>query len=129
MSESPRRDALFHITSADEANDAARSGTYAPGTFDAEGFIHCSYSHQVRAVADRIFGGRSDLVLLEIDPARLSCDVVDENLEGGTERFPHIYGRLPVSAIVRVHQFPCDATGRFELPAVLNGLPPGGRRP
>ena len=115
---------LFHITSAGEASDAARSGTYAPKAFDAEGFIHCSYPQQVCAVANRLFSGRSDLVLLEIDRARLSCDVVDENLEGGPERFPHIYGRLPVSAILRVHRFPCDAAGRFELPAAVNGRRP-----
>jgi uncharacterized protein (DUF952 family) len=115
---------LVHITSADEASNAARAGTYAPKGFDAEGFIHCSYPHQVCAVAHRLFGGRSDLVLLEIDRDRLSCDVVDENLEGGTERFPHVYGRLPMSAIVRVHQFPCDATGRFDLPAALIGRRP-----
>ncbi len=37
------------------------------------------------AVANRIFRGRPDLVLLEIDPAELDCTVVDENLEGGSD--------------------------------------------
>jgi len=110
---------LYHITSAQEARDAALSGTYSPATFDAEGFIHCSYLHQVSAVANRIFAGRPDLVLFEIDPARLSCDVVDENLEGGAERFPHIYGRLPMHAVVGIFEFPCGRGGRFDLPHPL----------
>jgi uncharacterized protein (DUF952 family) len=41
-------------------------------------------------------------VLLEIDPSRLSCRIVDENLEGGVELFPHVYGRLPMSAVVGI---------------------------
>ena len=81
---------------------------YEPAAFGREGFIHCSYAHQVAGVANRIFKGRQDLVLLEIDPARLDCTVVDENLEGGSELFPHIYGRLQMSAVIAVRAFPCN---------------------
>ena len=111
--------AIYHITSADDARDAALSGAYAPKAFDVEGFIHCSYSHQVCAVANRIFAGRSDLVLFEIDRARLSCKVISENLEGGVELFPHIYARLPMSAVVGVYEFPCATDGGFDLPHPL----------
>jgi uncharacterized protein (DUF952 family) len=93
---------LFHITSEAEAKEAQRTGEYVPRAFEAEGFIHCSYGHQVPGTLNRIFKGRTDLVVFEIDRARLSCTVVDENLEGGAELFPHIYGRLPMSAVVRV---------------------------
>src|SRR5215475_596628 len=96
---------IYHITSAAAARKAERSGEYVPEAFAVEGFIHCSYAHQVESVMKRIFQGRSDLVVLEIDPARLPCQVVDENLEGGTELFPHIYGRLPMSAVVRIQDF------------------------
>jgi uncharacterized protein (DUF952 family) len=110
---------IYHITSSDEVATAAQTGSYVPGAFADEGFIHCSYAHQIRSVANRRFIGRSDLALLEIDRSRLSCDVLDENLEGGTDLFPHIYGRLPMAAVVRVHPFPCSADGRFELPRLL----------
>ena len=110
---------IYHITSAGEASDAARSGVYAPQAFEADGFIHCSYPRQIQAVANRRFAGRTDLVLLEIDRARLTCRVVDENLEGGTDRFPHVYGVLPMSAVVRVHAFPCGPAGLFDLPPTL----------
>jgi uncharacterized protein (DUF952 family) len=94
---------------------AKESGIYEPSAFVREGFIHCSYAHQVLAVANRIFRGRPDLILLEIDPAALDCRVVDENLEGGSELFPHIYGRLPMSAVIRTHDLPCDSEGVFSL--------------
>lgn len=95
---------IFHITSDQEANAAQRTGEYIPQRFDEEGFIHCSYERQVAGVLDRIFKGRTDLVLLEIDPARLDCKVIDENLEGGSELFPHLYGRLPMSAVVGIRR-------------------------
>jgi uncharacterized protein (DUF952 family) len=114
---------LFHIASARDAREAQRTSTYAPQAFEAEGFIHCSYRRQVCEVANRRFAGRSDLVLLEIEPGRLTCPVVDENLEGGAELFPHVYGRLPMSAVTQIHEFPCGADGRFELPPTL-AIPP-----
>ena len=111
---------IFHITTAEEAGAALERGSYVPKAFAVEGFIHCSYPHQIKEVANRRFAGRSDLVLLEIDRGRLSCHVLDENLEGGTEQFPHVYGQLPMAAVVRVHPFACGAAGRFELPASLD---------
>jgi uncharacterized protein (DUF952 family) len=107
---------IFHITSETELGEARRSGAYTPKAFAADGFIHCSHSWQVAAVANRLFRGRAGLVLLEIDPARLTCRVVEENLEGGSERFPHIYGALPFEAIAAVHQLPCGADGEFAWP-------------
>jgi uncharacterized protein (DUF952 family) len=104
---------IYHITSKHEASEAQKAGTYAPAAFEREGFIHCSYANQVMAVANRIFKGRPDLVLLEIDPAALDCRVIDENLEGGSELYPHIYGRLKMSAVMRVDLFPCDKEGKF----------------
>jgi len=104
---------IYHITSKQEAGEAERAGIYTPAAFAREGFIHCSYAHQVTAVANRIFKGRPDLVLFEIDPATLECRVIDENLEGGSELYPHMYGRLKMSDVIRVHPFPCDHEGRF----------------
>lgn len=109
---------IYHITSKHEASEAQKTGTYTPAAFEREGFIHCSYANQVMAVANRIFKGRPDLVLLEIDAAALDCRVIDENLEGGSELYPHIYGRLKMSAVMRVALFPCDKEGKFS-----QGLP------
>lgn len=103
---------LFHIATRDEFEGARASGAdYRPAAFAREGFIHCSYAHQLEATAARHFAGRTGLVLLEINRDALTCVVVDENLSGATELFPHVYGPLPLNAVVAVHSF--------------NGLPPG----
>lgn len=115
---------LFHITSRSALIRAREGGEYRPAGFDAEGFIHCSYARQVTAVANRLFRGVPDLVLLEIDPARLSCPIVDENLEGGEERYPHVYGPLPMTAVVCVHELSRGAGGAFERPPTLPADPP-----
>ena len=104
---------IYHITTKPEATRATHTGVYEPAAFGREGFIHCSYPHQVLAVANRLFRGGHDMVVLEIDPAALGCRVVDENLEGGSELFPHVYGRLNMSAVTRIHAFPCDPDGGF----------------
>ena len=93
---------IYHITTAEAAEAAQKSGEYTPEGFALEGFIHCSYAPQIQGVLQRRFQGRTNLVLLEIEPSRLTCPVVDENLEGGTELFPHIYGRLPMSTVVGI---------------------------
>jgi uncharacterized protein (DUF952 family) len=79
----------------------------------AEGFIHCSDSHQVVWVANQRFRGRQDLVLLHIDPAQLGLEVRYENLEGGIQQFPHVYGAIPVSAVVEVAAFQPSDDGTF----------------
>lgn len=110
---------MFHITSRHEIEAAQQVGYYQPQAFPQEGFIHCSYKSQVVSVANRLFRHREDLVLLAIEPSRLNCQVIDENLEGGTELFPHIYGSLPLTAICSIHEFPCNAHGWFQLPSAI----------
>lgn len=108
---------IFHITSRAEADEARRAGTYVAAGFQRDGFIHCSYARQLKRVADTNFHGRSDLVLLEIERGRVGCEVIDENLEGGSDLFPHVYGPLPMSAVTAIIDFPCEPDGTFELPA------------
>jgi uncharacterized protein (DUF952 family) len=105
---------IFHIAAQADVERAQRTREYMPEGFARDGFIHCSYAEQVIQVANRLFAGRQDLVLLEIDPQKLSCSVVDENLEGGLELYPHVYGHLPMAAVLAVHPFPCDERGRFQ---------------
>jgi uncharacterized protein (DUF952 family) len=107
---------IFHITSRAEADEARRTGTYVASAFHRDGFIHCSYARQLIRVADANFHGRSDLVLLRIDRDALECEVVDENLEGGSDLFPHVYGPLPMSAVTAIIDFPCRPDGTFGLP-------------
>ena len=87
----------------------------ATADFDFDGFVHCSYLEQVADVANSFYAGREDLLLLEINSEKVDARIVDENLDGGEERFPHVYGAIPVTAILATHQLSPDANGEFRL--------------
>jgi uncharacterized protein (DUF952 family) len=107
---------IYHLTTRAEADAAARSGEYFPTAFAHDHFTHCSHPHQVARVANHLFHGRRDLVLLEIARARLTARVIDENLESGTELFPHVYGAIPWSAVTAVLPFTPTDSGTFRFP-------------
>jgi len=104
---------FFHIASA--AEWARREQTYAPSSFESDRFIHCSTAAQIEAVASRLFRGNADLLVLSIDPDRLQAPVRYENLEGGDEPFPHIYGPLNLDAVVTVRAMRVSEDGTLWL--------------
>lgn len=109
---------ILHITTRDEWEAARELGIYRLDTLDTEGFIHCSTPEQVLGPANEFYRGRSDLVLLVIDPERLAADLVYEDLYGSGIAFPHIYGPLNLDAVAGVVPFPPRPDGTFELPAL-----------
>jgi uncharacterized protein (DUF952 family)/SAM-dependent methyltransferase len=107
---------ILHLAERAAWDRAALDGAYRGDTLDTEGFIHCSYPHQVVRVADALFAGRRDLVLLVIDADRLSAPLRDESFEPGGEAFPHVYGPLEMDAVAQVLPFEPSREGRFRLP-------------
>ena len=79
------------------------------------GFIHCSFAHQVQAIADAAYRGRADVVLLEIALDRVATTVRVESLEGGDNRFPHVYGSLVPDAVMRATPVTPGEGGRLRL--------------
>jgi uncharacterized protein (DUF952 family) len=105
---------IFHLTPAATWADAQRAGAYTADSLATEGFIHCSTADQVVWVANSRFRGRQDFVLLHIDSDRLSAPVKYENLEGGTQLFPHVYGALNLDAVIDATPFQADEHGAFD---------------
>ena len=103
---------LFHIAPA--AAWAKSVGPYTPAEFERDGFVHCSTQSQVIQVANTLFHGRSDLVLLMIDANAIEAPVRYENLSGGSELFPHVYSSLPRESIVAVEPLELRSDGSFE---------------
>ena len=68
-------------------------------------------------MANLRFRSQSGLVLLSIDTNRVIAPIVYENLEGGEQKFPHIYGELNLDAVVAVTQFEPGSDGFFVLPS------------
>ena len=104
---------IFHITSRTTWESALGAGIYEADSLSTEGFIHCSTADQYVWVANQRFRGRRDLVLLHIDPTRLRSEVRYENLEGGDTLFPHVYGAIPIGAVLNVTTFLPGPDGTF----------------
>jgi uncharacterized protein (DUF952 family) len=111
---------ILHIAKESDWKKARASAQYRADTLASEGFIHCSTREQVIRVANALFRGREDLVLLCIDSEMVETEIRYENLEGGDERFPHVYGPINLNAVVAVLDFAPQADGTFTLP---EGLP------
>jgi uncharacterized protein (DUF952 family) len=119
---------IFHIAPRQawpivETNSEGQTGArfYHPEMFPVEGFIHCSTGDQVVKVADIRFRGQTGLVLLCIDTDKVIAEIRYENLEGGMEFFPHIYGELNTNAVVQVADFEPGVNGYFALPEIQCG--------
>lgn len=110
---------LYHLALAPEWAAALVTGTYERSTIDRslaeEGFIHCSFAEQVQATADRYYRGRDDVVLLTIDAARLDAEVRVEEAPGTGRSFPHVYGPVPVEAVVDARPVRPGVDGRLDV--------------
>ena len=112
----PAPSVLVHLCSNAEWRFAQTRGEHRPGSLDVSGFVHLSTPEQVDLPANRLYAGRTDLVLLRIDPARLASPLRWEPgvaTDPDAMVFPHLYGALPVDAVINVTPYRPDADGRF----------------
>ncbi|GLW06172.1 hypothetical protein Misp01_13020 [Microtetraspora sp. NBRC 13810] len=110
---------IYHIASGADWERARREGVYTTSTrgrsLAEEGFIHASRAHQVAAVADAFYASDRDLLVLVIDEDRVEPEIRYEDVPGGEEPFPHIYGPLDVTAVLRTVPFAPGPDGRFRF--------------
>lgn len=114
---------ILHITTHREWEKAQMEGEYTAPSLNSEGFIHCSTLKQTADTANIFFKGQNGLVLLCIDENKLESVCKYEDPTGGGQHdpsvgslFPHIYGPINISAVIRVVDFPTSENGFFVLP-------------
>lgn len=98
---------ILHLAVPGDWEQAELVGEYRVSTrgltLEQQGFIHGAFPHQVTGVANRFYGDLSELVVLHIDTDRLDAELrVEPPADGIDELFPHIYGPIPVAAVVEV---------------------------
>ena len=103
---------VYKIVAAKEWSEAERAGVFLGAGVDrADGFIHFSTAEQAPDTADKWFAGRDDLTLAAIDAEALGGALRWEPSRGGA-LFPHLYGPLPMSAVVWSRPLRLGADGR-----------------
>ncbi|AKN17515.1 DUF952 domain-containing protein [Mycobacterium haemophilum] len=110
---------LVHLCGAEEWSRArSRGGIHLDGCGAASkaAFIHLSTLEQVHLPANRLYRSRTDLILLYIDPSELDSPVRWEPgvaTDPESMLFPHLYGPLPVRAVIRVTPYLPGPDGTF----------------
>ena len=109
---------IYHICKREEWETARQAGAYVGSSQDKlDGYIHFSALAQLRESARKHRTGQRGLVLLTVDAAALGPALKWEPSRGG-QLFPHLYGQLPVAAVLRVDDLPLGADGLHVFPAL-----------
>lgn len=100
---------IYHLATPTDWEDAQDAGDYRISTrgrtLEQEGFIHASRLDQLPGVVDAHYRDAGPLLLLTLDPLRLTADVRDDEVAPG-QVFPHVYGPLDLAAVVDVSPWP-----------------------
>ncbi|WP_237214727.1 DUF952 domain-containing protein [Falsiroseomonas oryziterrae] len=111
---------IYTLVRGDDWRAAERLGEYRGSADDTrDGFLHFSTAVQVRESAAKHRRGEPDLWLVEADTARLGDALKWEPASGGKRPglFPHLYGPLPVAAVLSATRLTLRDDGTHEFPA------------
>ncbi len=90
---------IYHIVLPENWEAVKNDLTYSAQSLETEGFIHCSYDHQLDGVIERYYSAAPTVVILKLDVDKLKSKFVSEPSTGG-EIYPHIYGPINLDAVV-----------------------------
>ncbi len=106
---------VFKIVPRAEWTEAA--ATYDGSAHDrADGFLHFSTWAQLPETLRRYYAGQTDLMLVAVDSEKLGAHLRWEYSRSRGEDFPHLYGALPLDAVIWAKPIGNGADGEFLLP-------------
>jgi uncharacterized protein (DUF952 family) len=111
--------ALLHLIHFADWERFQRDGSWAPASLTNEGFVHCTGDDALLLrVANSFYRDeRGQFMVLSIDPDRLDAPVRWELPPGADPHadtlFPHVYGPIPLSAVVGVRTATRDESGAY----------------
>lgn len=111
---------IYKILPASMWSKANEIGLFRGSAIDlADGFIHFSGAGQVVETATKHFAGQRDLLLLYVDAKSLGDALKWETSRGGA-LFPHLYGAMPLTAVIRVEPLPLGADNAHKFPVLID---------
>lgn len=93
---------IFHVTTVQQWQSNKTELHYLKK--ENEEFIHASTEQQLPQTIRRYFQGKSNLLLITIDPLIVAPEIKYEDLTEHGQLFPHIYGDLNLNAVVKVEE-------------------------
>ena len=114
MSERPLL--AYKVLTAPQMAALESVGEFAGAPIDIEdGYIHMSTAAQLTETVDKHFAGQDDLHVAAVDLVVLEGAVKWEESRGG-QLFPHLYGPLPLNAVIAYGPLERDSKGMVKLP-------------
>ena len=93
---------VYRILLAEEWRALQKHGEFGGNDLDQrDGYIHLSAREQITTTLEAHFDDVDDVVVVEIDAQKIAADLRWETSRDD-RLFPHLYGKLPLSAVVRV---------------------------
>ncbi|GAM06663.1 MAG: DUF952 domain-containing protein [Pseudomonadota bacterium] len=107
----------YKILTAPQMETLLRDQAFTGAPIDvADGYIHLSDAGQVNETLVKHFAGQDDLHLVAVNLDTLEGAIRWEVSRGGA-LFPHLYGELPMSAVMAYAPVSRDPDGELILPA------------
>ena len=116
---------IHHLIDAQDWAVARQARKVSPASLATEGFIHCCMDSQVAGVIDRYYSSTQNLWILDIDETLLGAATL--RWEGpvdpttgirrqstSDELFPHVYGPIPIEAVIAARRWDTPGTHRSE---------------
>ena len=124
---------IFHLVTEPELAAGLSATHYTPARFAQDGFVHCcgDEATTLAVAADYFASAATPVLVLALEPSRLDAKLVFEApapIPGfprehlsAAEKFPHVYGPLPLRAIAGVGRL-ARRGQRFDWPDGLGPL-------
>lgn len=112
----PTPDFVYKVVSRAVFYASDPAGAFVGMPIDLEdGYVHFSTATQLGETLRLHFAGQGDLVVFSVRTGDLGAALRWEPSRGG-QLFPHLYGELPMSAIVKSATVSVAADGGVTLP-------------
>jgi len=106
----------YKVLTGAERSELLAKGSFAGAPVDlADGYIHLSTAQQLPETVLKHFAGKTDLWIATVDLVALHEQVRWEPSRGG-QLFPHIYGDLPLTALIAHAPLQWESGGTIALP-------------
>ncbi len=110
---------IFKIATVADWHEAERAGRFEGSAHDkSDGFIHFSTGPQLAETLRLYYAGQDGLLLIAVDDAQFGAALRWEHAPSRGEDFPHLFGTLPLSAVLWSRPIARDAEGT----AILSDL-------
>ena len=104
MSAADATTTIYKILTTEQWTAFQADGVFEGNPLDKDdGYLHMSYLPQVAKTHEKFFGGRHDVLLVHVDSSALldSGTVRPEANRPGGDVYPHIYGTIPIAAVIK----------------------------